>query len=152
VSIEERLHRVEAELAIRRILFDYSAFLDEGDVESYVGLFANEGEWSNPAGSYRGQAAIRQMLLSALGSGDRPRRRSFHLNSNARIDVDGDQATAISRFLFVTRGADRRPFAALAGRYTDTFVREGGTWKISRRVAEDIIPDHAEWMEMIAGS
>ena len=46
-SIEERLKRVEDELAIQRILFDYSAFLDEGDYESYLGLFAEDAEWSN---------------------------------------------------------------------------------------------------------
>ena len=48
------------------------------------------------------------------------------------VDVDGDAATARSRYLFVTRSPDNRPVVALAGRYEDQLVREEGEIK-SRR-------------------
>ncbi|MEI9852424.1 MAG: nuclear transport factor 2 family protein [Sphingomonas sp.] len=148
--VEARLRRVEDELALRRLLADYSAFLDDRDYDSYVGLFAPDAEWTNPGGSYRGQAAIRAMLEQALGPAGAPNRSAYHLNSNARIDLDGDRATAVSRYLFVMRGPDHRPMPALAGIYRDAFVRQGGVWKIQRRLAEDIIPTHAEWEKISA--
>jgi len=144
--LEARLRRVEDELAIHRLLADYSAFLDDRDYDSYVALFAPDGEWTNPGGSFQGQAAIRAMLEEALGPAGSPNRSAYHLNSNARIDLDGDRATASSRFLFVMRGPDGRPLPALAGIYRDELAPIDGAWKIQRRVAEDIIPAHEEWV------
>ena len=150
LSLEERLGRVEAELAVRRILFDYSVFLDTGDYDAYVSLFAPDAEWSNADGDFKGQAAIRQMLTDTVGPGSPLDLRGFHMNGNERVDVDGDRATAVSRYMFVMRGADDRPRTALAGMYHDEFVRLGDGWKISKRVAVEVIPTHAEWLRMNA--
>jgi len=150
LSPEERLARVEGELAVRRILFDYSAFLDTGDYDAYVALFAPDAEWSNADGDFKGQAAIRQMLMDTVVPGRSPDRRGFHMNGNERVDVDGDRATAVSRYMFVARGPDNRPRPVLAGMYHDEFVRLGDGWKISKRVAVDIIPTHEEWVGMNA--
>lgn len=152
-SIEQRLARVEAELAIRRIIFDYSALLDKGEWDAYIDLFAPDGEWKNDDGHYKGQAAIRQMLSEAVrpAPAERPARVFYHFNVNERIDVDGDRASAVSRYMFVMRGTDKAPRVALAGLYHDEFVRIGETWKIAKRVASEIIPTHTEWMAMTAG-
>jgi hypothetical protein len=56
------------------------------------------------------------------------------------IDVHGDTATAWSRWVFVTTGADNRPTPAMGGHYDDTLVREDGHWKFQRRVAVNDIP------------
>ena len=53
--------------------------------------------------------------------------------SSFKIDVNGDNATASSRWAFVT--AARGPGIQVAGRYEDTFVREDGVWKIKSRQA-----------------
>ncbi len=45
LSVEQRLQRVEDELAIRRILVEYSATQDDHDYAAYVALFAKDGEW-----------------------------------------------------------------------------------------------------------
>ncbi len=149
LSIEERLAKVEGELAIRRIIFDYSAYLDKGEWGPYVDLFAPDGEWQNDDGHFKGQAAIRQMLLDTAFPGIVPERRNYHFNVNERVDVDGDRATAVSRYMFVMRGTDDCPRVALAGMYHDAFVRIGDTWKIAKRVAVEVIPTHAEWMAMM---
>jgi hypothetical protein len=82
------------------------------------------------------------------GPAEPPKRVNYyHSNSNWRIDLDGDSASCISRYLFVLR-RDDRPMSALAGQYRDEFVRTEEGWKIKRRVAEELIPTHAEWEEI----
>jgi hypothetical protein len=58
---------------------------------------------------------------------------TYHIMSSFKIDVNGDNATASSRWAFVT--AARGPGIQVAGRYEDTFVREDGVWKIKSRQA-----------------
>jgi 3-phenylpropionate/cinnamic acid dioxygenase small subunit len=149
-STEARLQRVEDELAIGRILVDYAAFLDGRDYTRYASLFAEDGEWTNAAGTHRGPAAIRSMLQATLGPADQPNRSNYHLISNPRIDLDGDRATATSRYLFVMRGTRGQPTPSLAGIYRDELVRVDGAWKIRRRVADDIMPTPEEWRQIMA--
>jgi len=149
-SVEARMQRVEDNLAIRRILVDYAAFLDGRDFDAYVALFTPDGEWTNSAGSHKGQAAIRQMLEKTVGTGSGPNRTNYHLISNPRIDLDGDRATATSRYLVVMRGPDGSPTPGLAGVYRDELVRQDGEWKIRRRVADDIMPTPEEWRKIFS--
>jgi uncharacterized protein (TIGR02246 family) len=149
-SIEARLQRVEDELAIRRLLIDYAAFLDGRDYARYAGLFTADGEWTNAGGSHKGQTAIRQMLEAALGPAGAPNAANYHIISNPRIDLQGDRARATSRYLFVMRGQGGEPVPALAGVYSDELVRQAGQWKIRRRVADDIMPTPEEWRRIMA--
>ena len=149
-ALEARLRRVEDELAIRRILADYTAFLDARDYDSYVALFAEQGEWTNHGGRFTGRAAIRAMLEQVVGPPGNPSGATYHLNSNERVDVEGDRATAVSRFLFMMRSPENRPVPALAGLYRDEFVREAGHWKIARRVAQDLIPTPEQMAQILA--
>jgi ketosteroid isomerase-like protein len=149
-SIEARLQRVEDDLAIRRIIVDYATHLDGRDWTKYVELFAADGEWMNSGGSYKGHAAIRGMLENVVGKDGAANTANFHLVSNPRIDLDGDRAVAHSRFLFVIRGPEGGPAPALAGTYVDDFVREGAGWKIKRRVADNVMPTHEDWVKIRA--
>ena len=149
-SIEARLRRVEDELAIQRLLMDYAAYLDERDYARYVSLFTADGEWTNEAGSYKGQAAIRDMLEREVVPAGAVNRSNYHIMTNPRIDLDGDRAAAASRFLFVLRGPDGSLVPALGGIYRDEFIRQGDAWKIKRRVAENIIPTAEEWRALRA--
>ncbi len=54
LTVEQRLQRVEDELAIRRILVDYSATQDARDYPAYAALFAKNGEWVNGASRIQG--------------------------------------------------------------------------------------------------
>jgi hypothetical protein len=44
-TLEQRVQRVEDELAIRKALVDYPVTQDAHDYDGYVGLFAKQGEW-----------------------------------------------------------------------------------------------------------
>jgi uncharacterized protein (TIGR02246 family) len=149
-SLATRLQRVEDELAIQAVLVDYAAFLDGRDYARYAALFTPDGEWTNSAGSHKGQAAIREMLERAMGPAGSPNVANYHVITNPRVALNGDRATATSRYLFVMRGPDGQPTPSLAGVYRDDLVRQGGMWKIRRRVADDIMPTPAEWRKIMA--
>lgn len=149
-SLEARVQRAEDELAIQRIIVDYAARLDARDYKGYVALFTEDGEWSNRVGSYKGPAAIEKML-SALGPAGAVNNSNYHLVSNPRVEVNGNTATATSRYLFIMRAKDGSPRPSLAGLYKDELVRQtDGSWKIKRRVANDVMPTREEWAKIIA--
>jgi uncharacterized protein (TIGR02246 family) len=151
LTIEQRLQRVEDELAIRRVLVDYASTQDARDYAGYAALFAKEGEWVNGKTVHKGREAIYKMLVDLYGvpppgfvNGD-----SYHITSNPEINLNGDRATARSRHLLVLRGPNGEPTPALAGRYEDEFIREDGQWKILRRVDNPVMPTSEEWMKFI---
>jgi ketosteroid isomerase-like protein len=145
-ALEARLQRVEDELAIQRIIVDYAVHLDNRNYTAYANLFAEDGEWGNAEGGYKGRAAIHEMLKKIIGPTEGAANPdNFHMPTNFQIDINGNHATAFSRFLFVIRGPDGAPQPALAGAYRDEFVRTKDGWKIKKRVAENIMPNAVEW-------
>jgi SnoaL-like domain len=135
-SLEARVKEIEDRQAIERLLMQYGRALDSRDFATYSQLFATNGEWTGSIGSFRGPAAIQAAMENAF-KGPKPAPgvvTNFHLLTNAIIDIDGDRATAVSKWTFV-RMSDNEPDPALAGEYADTFVREGGQWKFLSRVA-----------------
>jgi len=150
-TVEQRLRRVEDELAIQRVLVEYSARQDARDYAGYAALFAKNGEWVNGKNAYKGREAIHKMLVDLYGNPPPGfvNTDSYHIASNFQIDVNGDRATARSRHLLVLRGPKGEPTPALAGRYEDELIREEGQWKILRRVDTPVMPTPEEWMKFI---
>jgi uncharacterized protein (TIGR02246 family) len=150
-AVDQRLQRVEDELAIRRVLVDYSATQDARDYAGYAALFAKNGEWVNGKTEHKGRETIYKMLVDLYGQPPPGyvNSESYHITSNAQIDLHGDRATARSRHLLVMRGPKGEPVPALAGRYEDEFIREDGQWKILRRVDFPVMPTPEEWMQFI---
>lgn len=150
-SIEARLERVEAEIAIRNILNNYANFFNNRDYDACVSLFAPDGEYADADAGYKGQVAIHRMLESLAGTAAAPNRLDYHIVSNPRVDFDGDRATVTSRYLIMMRGPNGMPMPSMAGGYRDEFVRLNGEWKILRRVAEDIVkPTSEQWQKIVA--
>ncbi|MFB0613592.1 nuclear transport factor 2 family protein [Aurantiacibacter poecillastricola] len=147
LSLEERVQRAEDDLAIRRLLVDYSRAQDARDFSAFAALFAEQGEWVNGDLVYRGPDAILDMLVSVYGEPEPGfvNRESLHITSNIEVDVDGDRANAHSRHLLIMRGPNGEPTPALAGRYEDELIREDGRWKFLRRVDYPVMPTPAEW-------
>jgi len=150
-TIEQRLQRVEDELAIRQVLVDYSARQDRRDYAGYAALFARDGEWVNGKTVRKGRDAIRKMLVDIYGAPPAGfvNMDSYHISSNPEVTIDGDRATARSRHLLIMRGPNGEPQPALAGRYEDEFVREDGAWKILRRVDYPVMPTADEWRKQM---
>lgn len=137
-SVAARLQKLEDKAAIERVLLDYGRYLDARDFRSYASLFAKEGEWIGGFGTVKGPAEIQAFMEKALGSTNRG--NTYHLLSNFVIEVQGDTATAWSRWAFITPGPENRAVISQGGRYEDRLVRENGQWKFLRREAFTDVP------------
>jgi uncharacterized protein (TIGR02246 family) len=106
---------------IRELLAGYALALDAGDFEECVQLFAPDGEFLVYGKTFAGRDAIAGMFRDAA--------RGLHLTGSARIEVDGQRATARSQVLFV-RAGDLQLRPAL---YDDELTRVDGRWRFARR-------------------
>ena len=134
-SLAARLQKFEDKEEIQNLLLDYGRHLDSRDFGAYSRLFAQDGEWSGGLGSVSGPANIQAFMEKSIGTGPN-KGKNYHLLSNFVITVNGDTATAWSRWAFVVPG-ERGAVISQAGRYDDTLVREDGRWKFKRRAASN---------------
>ena len=133
-SLERRLKQFEDKAEIERLLLDYGRHLDSRDFGAYGALFAADGEWVGGFGTVAGPANIKTFMEKAMPGANTA--RNYHLLSNFVISVQGDTATAWSRWAFVVPG-QQGAVIAQAGRYDDALVRENGRWRFKRRVASN---------------
>lgn len=138
-SLAAKVQRLEDIEEIRAVLTNYGRYLDAHDFKAYSLLFAKDGEWVGGFGSVKGPAAIEAFMDKNIGAPGKPN-GTYHLLSNFIIDVQGDTATAWSRWNYVVPGGDKKPAIAQGGHYEDKFIRENGHWKFSRREAFTDIP------------
>jgi hypothetical protein len=140
-SLAARTQRLEDIEEIRTVLTDYGRYLDAHDLVSYSHLFAKDGEWVGGFGTGKGPAGVQALMEKNLGVTAKGKPGStYHLLTNFLITVQGDTATAWSRWNFVVTSADNKPSILYGGHYDDTLVRENGHWKFQRRVAVNDIP------------
>ncbi len=135
-SLEARMQRVEDEKAIERLLLEYGRTLDARDFAAYAALFAADGIWKGAQGAYKGPKEIQTQMEKIFtdAAADIPKGQNFHAMSDFVIDVQGDRATARSKFIFY-KLEGRKPVAEVAGRYEDVLIRVGGAWKFLTRTA-----------------
>ncbi len=147
-SAAAREQALEDEKQIRDLLEEYGHRFDTLDLVGYSQLFSAQGTWNgNYGGSYvraTGPAEVLAMMTRVLGNPqyDPKKVAGFHVMSNFLIHVEGDHATARSRWTFFTRGEGNVLAPALAGHYEDRLIREKSQWKFfERRVFKDIPTD-----------
>jgi len=134
-SAEARLQRFADKEEIQNVLLEYGRSLDARDFVAYSNLFAADGEWAGGFGTVKGPDNIKTFMEKNMGTNGNAT-HNYHLLSNFVITVNGDTATAWSRWTFVQPG-ERGAAIAQAGRYDDTFVRENGVWKFKKRMASN---------------
>jgi uncharacterized protein (TIGR02246 family) len=141
-TVAARLQRFDDKEEIERLLLDYGRHLDARNLAAYGRLFARDGEWVGGFGTASGgPSGIQAFMEKAMGTAPNTA-NNYHLLSNFVITVNGDSATAWSRWAFVVPG-ERGATIAQAGRYDDTLVRENGRWRFKRRVASNDTPGPA---------
>jgi hypothetical protein len=138
-SLDARVRTLEDRTQIENLLMEYGRSLDARDFATYSHLFATNGEWSGSIGTFKGPAGIQAAMekafqVPATAAATGAPAPNFHLLTNPIIDVQGDKATALSKWTFV-RVVDNKPVIALSGTYEDTFTREQGQWKFLKRLA-----------------
>jgi uncharacterized protein (TIGR02246 family) len=134
-TLAARLQHFEDKEEIQQLLLDYGRHLDNRDFAAYSALFAKDGEWVGGFGSVSGPANIKAFMEKNMGTQPNVA-KNYHLLSNFVITVNGDTATAWSRWAFVVPG-ERGATISQAGRYDDTLVRENGRWRFKKRVASN---------------
>ncbi len=142
-SIETRLQRIEDREEIRRLLMDYGRFLDRRDFASFSQLFAEEsGEWIGGMGKAKGSQAIRKLMEDTIGKDTNKAiaAPNLHVFTNETIQVNGDQANALTKWIFVIQSEAARPQLFYVGHYEDSMIRENGRWKFLRRAVYGDIP------------
>lgn len=137
-----RLQVLADKQEITELLLEYGRTLDSKDYESYGKLFARDGEWVGGGGAPpKGPKAIEERMRRTFGPDSGVKWTSdFHFFTNPVIKVDGDRATAWSRWLFISPGPDGRPVPMYGGHYDDILVREDGVWRFQRR---EVVSDMA---------
>src|SRR5690242_5264739 len=112
--------------AIRSLMSAYGRMLDLRDYAGWAALFAPDGEWVG--GDVYGTIGGRDDLLAFVTREFAATPPCVHMLGNIAIDVDGDQASGWSRWLLIDQAPDGGMRMALAGSYTDRFVRLAEGW------------------------
>ena len=141
-DLAARVQQLEDREEIRELLLAYGRALDSRDFVAFSDLFAEEeGEWIGGLGAAKGREAIFKLMDETIGH-NRPRTGppSFHVFSNEQINVDGDRASATTKWIFVMQNDETNPRWVYLGHYDDTFIREDGRWRFLKRQAFTDIP------------
>jgi uncharacterized protein (TIGR02246 family) len=141
-EVNARLQKLEDREAIRSLFIDYGRTLDARDFTAFAQLFAKDAEFVGGAGATAtGRDAV-GALLQRLITTNYPdsRGNNFHLFFGETIEVNGNEATAVSKGAFVMASGTNRPEMLLLATYRDQFVREDGRWKFKRREIHGDIP------------
>jgi 3-phenylpropionate/cinnamic acid dioxygenase small subunit len=140
-SLAARLDVLEAREEIRALIMAYGQAHDNRDYRTFSTLFASNGEWVGGLGSAKGPQAIFELMDRTIGHNPQPNGSgTYHVMTNDQIKIDGDRASATTKWLYVTPGENNTPTLVFLGRYVDEFIRENGEWKFLRREAPADIP------------
>ena len=114
---------------IQNLLAHYAKYLDTGDLDGYVGLFAPDALLFE---RHQGHDAIRAYVATVMERKKTEPGTRMHFLSPPAIDGSGDNAIAYSYLLWVTTGPSNAIVPAGA-RYDDTLVRQDGRWVFKSR-------------------
>ena len=139
----EVARRGEDRAAIHALLVAYGETLDARDFDGFAALFARAGIYGGGAGGgglgpeEAAESMRRIFAENPLGVGE----PNYHVFFNEVIRFTGpDSATATSKSFWVVPGEDGRPHAQMMAEYSDSLVREDGSWKFARRDIRSLLP------------
>jgi uncharacterized protein (TIGR02246 family) len=143
-ALAKRVQVLEDREEIRALILAYGQAHDHRDYRTYASLFAANGEWVGGLGTAKGPDAIFALLDKSIGHNPLPEGSgTFHVMTNEQIEIDGDRASATTKWIYITAADDNSPKLTYLGHYDDEFVRENGRWRFLRRQSiSDISPLH----------
>lgn len=136
------LWRLDAARAIETLLYRYADAIDRGDYAGVGALFARgriELVPDDPTSDVVGADAVEALYRHTTRRYPEGTPRSHHVTTNVIVDVDGESATATSRFTVfqATDGLALQPI--IAGRYHDRFTHHDDGWWFAARRMEIIL-------------
>jgi uncharacterized protein (TIGR02246 family) len=126
VSIEDRL-------AISDLFVRYACALDQGDVDTVVDCFTEDGSLLSPAvGEHAGHAAIRA-FAERFARFRRNGSQLRHVISNLMMQVNGEHGHATC-YLTVFLSKDGKSRLLAPGLYECDLRKVNGDWRFQRRI------------------
>lgn len=131
----DRLEALEMQAACIDLVNRYAQAVNDHDVETFVGLFAADGEWARPGMVMRGQGEIRAFIALRFT----PAYPVRHVNGGVVVDrVGPDEARvrSITCVFDAARMVDGKALMtspAYLAEYDDRIRRIDGAWRIQRR-------------------
>ena len=124
----------------------YVLAMDYFDADGYAAVFTEDGVLDWARGEVKGRAAIREFMASGtydlrkmnFAPATTPDGKEWpstvrHLITNQVIEIDGDNARAVSYWMNYGNNADRRKIEWLSfGSWDDRFVKIDGKWFFER--------------------
>jgi hypothetical protein len=147
--LEERLQRVEDELAITRLLASYGPLVDAGAADEVADIWADDGEYDVEGWHMRSRADVHAMVLSdghqhLIGGG------CAHFLGPAVVRLDGDEAVAVCESLLV-RHREGGFSVRRAGANHFRLQRLAEGWRVVHRTTR-ALDGSAEARELLAGA
>ncbi|MBJ7356143.1 nuclear transport factor 2 family protein [Nocardioides sp.] len=129
--LEERVRRVEDELAITRLVASYGPLVDAGEAEAVAGLWAQDGQYDVEGWQMTSREDIRAMVESdghqgLIGGG------CSHFLGPAHVHVRGDEAVAVCESILI-RHREGGYSVRRAGANHFHLHRERDGWRIKHR-------------------
>lgn len=131
MSVEDRLERLEAHLAVRDLRAKYCYAVDERDWDGFYDLFTADPVLDfGGMGVYEGREGLERFASEFV---EGRLRGSAHLLANPLVDVDVDDQVSTGRWYVNSpiTFADGTGAWRL-GRYDDEYRRVDGDWRIAR--------------------
>ncbi len=125
--------------AIRRLMAIYAQLLDAKRIAEWGELFTDDAVFEVWGQTWRGRAAIE----AGIG-GMQPELPGKHIILTPVIDLKGSDRALVWTDLSAFSSAKDAISIATIGRYHDELVKQGGRWRIARRVvvmAGEATPD-----------
>jgi 3-phenylpropionate/cinnamic acid dioxygenase small subunit len=118
---------------IRRTIADYCHLCDDGRFDEWGQLFTADATFTVMGDTNEGRETIQAWITAAQP----PELRGKHVCANSLIDIDADGTHASGRTDYIFVGRTEEGLAVTsAGRYHDTFVKDGERWRFSARTIE----------------
>lgn len=130
--------------AIAALVFTYAERIDAGDLAGVAALFADATYGSEQGGTYRGSAAVFEVLSQKVILYADGTPRTKHLTTNLVVEVDAATDHAVTRSYFTVLQATEQLALQpiVAGRYRDRFVRQADVWRFDDRlICVDLVGD-----------
>jgi hypothetical protein len=126
VTIEERVARMEAVEAIRRLKIRYAELNDEGfDPDGLVALFTPDGVWdAGEFGRFVGRDAMRDYWVET----GRVTSFAHHYITNHIVDVEPSLMTATGRCYLLGMSTREGQAYWMAVRYAERYRKIDGEW------------------------
>lgn len=133
-AYKQRVERLEDQVAIENLQAMYGYYFDKGMWDDVADLFSARGSFEyGQRGVYIGKERIRRALLLFGPNGLAPARLNNHMQLQNVIVVADDGKSATGRWQgMMMLGEPGQNGVWGVGIYENTYVKEGGVWKLSK--------------------